>query len=212
MSRSLWYVKVRRFERDGHPRTQVGEKYGGPRGGKGALFGADHLRVTGCPLLLCEGELDALLAIQELSDLVDVATLGGAGRRCLGHWLLWLLPYRRILAAYDADGAGRQGAAYLESLSGRVQGIRVPHGRDLSGFHAEGGDLRTWLGSHLASLGIVPIHDRQIEAATIQGESPATTEQVADWARRYAECMASASVPANVPWETWAASLAVQEG
>lgn len=212
VSRSLWYVKVRRFERDGHPRTQAGEKYGGPRGGKGALFGADHLRAADYPLLLCEGERDALLAIQELSDLVDVATLGGAGRRCLGHWLLWLLPYRRILAAYDADGAGRQGAAHLESLSGRVQGIRVPHGEDLTGFHAEGGDLRAWLGSHLAAMGIAPISDRQIEAATILTESPATAEQVADWARRYEECMAGTGVPGRIPWETSAAGQAVQEG
>jgi DNA primase len=209
---SLWYVKVRRFERDGHPRIQAGEKYGGPRGGKGALFGADHLRAADYPLLLCEGERDALLAIQELSDLVDVATLGGAGRRCLGHWLLWLLPYRRILAAYDADGAGRQGAAHLESLSGRVQGIRVPHGKDLTGFHAEGGDLRAWLGSHLAAMGMAPISDRQIEAATILTESPATAEQVADWARRYEECMAGTGVPGRIPWETSAAGQAVQEG
>ncbi len=143
---------------------------------------------------------------------MDVATLGGAGRHCLGHWLLWLLPYRRILAAYDADGAGRQGAAHLESLSGRVQGIQVPYGKDLTGFHAEGGDLRAWLGSHLASLGIVPIPDRQIEAATIRGESPATVEQVTDWVRHCAECMAGVGVPGRIPWETSAAGQVVQEG
>ena len=163
-------------------------------------------------MLLCEGERDALLAIQELSDLVDVATLGGAGRRCLGHWLLWLLPYRLILAAYDADAAGRQGAAHLASLTGRVQGIRVPHGEDLTGFHAEGGDLRAWLGGHLESLGVAPTPDWQAQAAAILAESPATPEQVADWARRYAECMVGAGVPGSIPWETWAASLAVQEG
>jgi hypothetical protein len=85
-----------------------------------------------------------MLASQELSDLVDVATLGGAGRRNLGHWVLWLLPYRRILTAYDGDAAGYEGAAYLASLMERVQGIRVPHGDDLTGFHAGGGDLWAW--------------------------------------------------------------------
>jgi DNA primase len=209
VSGSLWYVKVRRFEPGGSPRTHAGEKYGGPRGGKGALFGADRLRVAGRPLLLCEGERDALLAIQELSDLVNVATFGGAGRRCLGHWLLWLLPYRCILAAYDADTAGGRGTAYLASLSGRVQGIRVPHGEDLTGFHAEGGDLRAWLSGHLGSLGVAPTPDWQAQAAAILAESPATAEQVVDWARRYAECMAGAGVSGSIPWETWAASLAV---
>lgn len=87
--------------------------------------------------------------IWELSQHVDVATLAGASRRSLGHWVLWLLPYRLILAAYDADTAGCEGAAYLESLMVRVQGIRVPHGVDLTGFHVSGGNLRDWLCSHL---------------------------------------------------------------
>ena len=100
-------------------------------------------------MLLCEGERDALLAIQEVSDLVDVATLGGAGRRNLGAWALWLLPYPLILAAYDTDGAGNEGATYLTTLFRRVQRIRVPHGGDLTGFYAGGGQLRTWLQAHL---------------------------------------------------------------
>ena len=153
VSANLWYVKIRRFDPQGHPRTQAGDKYGGPRGGRGALFGADGLRADGRPLLLCEGERDALLAIQELSQYVDVATLGGAGRRRLGHWALWLLPYQSILAAYDADEAGCEGAAYLASLMERVQGIRVPYGEDLTGFHAGGGDLRAWLCCHLERTG-----------------------------------------------------------
>ena len=106
--------------------------------------------------------------------------------------------------------AARQGAAHLASLSERVQGIRVPHGEDLTSFHAEGGDLRAWLGSHLASLGVAPAPDWQAQAAAILAESPVEPEQVADWARRYAECMAGAGVPGSIPWETWAASLAVQ--
>jgi hypothetical protein len=149
---SLWYVKIRRFDPRGQPRTETGAKYGGPRGGKGALFGVDDLRSDGRPLLLCEGERDAMLASQELSDLADVATLGGAGRRNLGHWALWLLPCRQILAAYDADAAGYEGAAYLASLMERVQAVRVPHGGDLTGFHVGGGNLRDWLCERLERL------------------------------------------------------------
>jgi DNA primase len=152
VSGNLWYVKIRCFNSRGKPITHSGAKYGGPRGGRGALFGADDLRANGRPLLLCEGERDALLAIQEVADLVDVATLGGAGRRSLGHWTLWLLPYQLILAAYDADAAGHEGAAYLANRLERVQGIRVPQGKDLTGFHASGGDLRAWLGCHLEQI------------------------------------------------------------
>lgn len=153
VSGNLWYVKIRRFDARGRPRTKTGNKYGAPRGGKGALFGADGLGGTGRPLLLCEGERDAVLAHQELSDVVDVASLGGAGRRSLGAWVLWLLPYRLILVAYDADAAGREGATYLLGWSERVKAIRVPHGGDLTGFRVGGGDLKAWLGDHLASTG-----------------------------------------------------------
>jgi DNA primase len=142
---NVWYAKIRRFDALGHAATDTGQKYSSPRGGRGGLFGADHLVGHGRPLLLCEGERDALLAMQELSHLVDVATLGGAGRRNLGHWALWLLPYRLILAAHDADAAGQEGAAYLATMSERVRVVQVPHGHDLTGFHAGGGDLRAWL-------------------------------------------------------------------
>jgi DNA primase len=211
VSGSLWYIKVRRLERDGHLRIQAGEKYGGPRGGRGALFGADRLRADGRPLLLCEGERDALLASQELSDLVDIATLGGAGRRGLGHWLLWLLPYRHILAAYDADTAGRRGAAYLANLTGRVQNIQVPHGEDLTGFHSEGGDLRSWLRGYLDPLGVTRSPDWQTQTAAILTESPATPEQVADSVKRYAGCMVDGGTPGRIPRETEATSLAVED-
>jgi hypothetical protein len=58
--------------------------------------------------------------ILELFDLVGVTTLGGAGRRSLGDWALWLLLCRLILAAYDAGEAGCDGAACMESVMERV--------------------------------------------------------------------------------------------
>lgn len=145
----LWYLKIRRFDALGQPEREQGKKYGAPRkdprAAGGALFGADDLQADGRPLLLVEGERDAMLAWQELQDLVDVATLGGAGKRRLGRWLLWLQPYTRILVAYDSDEAGRGGAAHLAEFSRRVVVARTPHGNDLTDFHAAGGDLRAWL-------------------------------------------------------------------
>jgi len=150
----VWGLKVRIWRRDGQPETAPGRKYSGPRGGAGSLFGADELRSDGRPLLLCEGEFDALLAWQEIGTggpgLVDVATLAGAGRSIPGRWLLYLLRYERILVAYDLDDAGRAGAARLADLSQRVRCIRVPHGHDLTDFYQAGGDLPAWVRFHLA--------------------------------------------------------------
>jgi len=178
---NLWYVKIRRFDAGGHAATEAGQKYTAPRGGRGALFGADHLVGRGRPLLLCEGERDALLAMQELSHLVDVATLGGAGRRNLGHWVLWLLPYRIILAAYDADTAGQEGAAYVAGLSERVRPIQVPHGHDLTGFHASGGDLRAWLLEQWKGVQMVASQSKVGEdEAQVTGKEPASSPAVAE--------------------------------
>jgi DNA primase len=129
-------------------------KYSSVKGGQDrALFGADALRGDR-PLLLCEGEFDALLAWQELRDVVDVATLGGAskGGNLPGRWRLRLLPYETILVAYDADRAGERGAAGWLARSRRARRVRVSQGDDLTAFWKGGGDLEAWLASELARL------------------------------------------------------------
>jgi DNA primase len=206
----LWYVKIRRFDAQG-PMTRSGEKYGGPRGGRGALFGADQLQANGRPLLLCEGERDFLLAWQELRDLVDVATLGGAGRRHLGRWVLRLLPYKRILVVYDADAAGQKGAASLKELSQRIVSVRVPHGKDLTDFHAAGGDLEAWLRYHLDRLGVplVPIWEAEVEA--MMKEDPQTPDEYLSWCTRYAKLAGQLGWPCSDS-PSWAAWLVKVEG
>ncbi|MEA3351975.1 MAG: CHC2 zinc finger domain-containing protein [Chloroflexota bacterium] len=139
---TLWYLKVRVFGKAGKPvrgDTNYG-KYNQPKGGKGALFGAGHLqRKPG--LLLAESELDMLLAWQEGRDFLDVASLGGAGKRLNERWIPHLLAYRAIYLAYDRDKAGRDGAQKLSMLSQRLLPWPPPMG-DLCDFHRSGGDLR----------------------------------------------------------------------
>lgn len=188
----LWYVKVRRFDGD---QAAAKGKYPQVRGGRPALFGADHLRADGRPLLLCEGERDTLLAWQELGDLVDVATLGSASGRHPGRWLLWLLPYKRVLAAFDTDAAGQEGAAWWAGLSRRVLPVRLPHSKDLTEFHQAGGDLRAWLGVIL---------DGRPHA-----QDPDKAAKLAE-ARAWAAEATAAGVPC-VDFATWAAWLAEVE-
>jgi DNA primase len=160
----LWYVQVRRPQAGGQLLDYVGgevaawlpeKKYMAVRGGTGqALYGGDSLQGRDV-VLLAEGELDALLAWQEARDLVDVATMGGsakANQGLPGRWLLRLLHYKAILVAYDADGAGRSGAAALAAQSKRAVPVAVPRGRDLTGFWQAGGDLRGWIAECLAQL------------------------------------------------------------
>lgn len=159
---ALWYVKVRRpayrrgtTEPDGLALAlghEVGfaqeAKYLSVTGGTScALFGADDLRGDGRPLLIFEGEFDAMLAWQELGDLADVCAIKTGGRGLPANWLLTLLPYSVILVAYDVDGnqAGdRMAGAWLGQCK-RARRARVPEGSDLTDFYNLGGDLRAWL-------------------------------------------------------------------
>lgn len=178
----FWYGKVRVFDADGQPATKP--KYHGPRGGHGALFGADRFQGDGRPLLLCEGERDTLLAWQELRDLADVATLGGASAG-LGRWALWLLAYRRIVIAFDNDEnrTGQNAAAELQAAIRRAV-VRIPPHGDLTDFHAAGGDLRAWLGAALdaptPTLGAV-------DYAAMHQRLDAVAVGLADQDRRLAE-------------------------
>lgn len=120
-------------------------KYVSIRGGGRRLFLGDYIRGMEA-LLLCEGEFDALLAWQELGDLVDVASIGGARMRLRMDDAVRMLGARRILAAYDQDAAGDAGREALAALSERVVRVR-PRAHDLTEMYGRSGalGLRWWL-------------------------------------------------------------------
>ena len=164
VSSTCWYVQVRRpvqgdtlhkYLGGPLPQWRPDAKYMAVRGGTLALFGADDLRGGGRPLLFAEGEFDAMLAGQELGDLADVTTFGGAGKAASGipgRWVWRLLPYETILAGYDGDAAGQAGASRLAAMSKRISPVTIPRGSDLTDFFLMGGDLRAWLRFHLGRL------------------------------------------------------------
>jgi hypothetical protein len=147
---AAWAVSVRRpLPGDGLARAigvvkwRPGDKFCSLHGGRRGLFGVD--RLNGSPaLIMAEGEPDAILAWQSISDLADVATLGGAKHRIdaldaallTGPWV--------ILAIYDEDEAGEEGLAYLRRASRRVVVVSPP-AHDLTDYWRAGGDLRRWL-------------------------------------------------------------------
>jgi DNA primase len=133
----LWSLKVRRST----PPPKYTQVAGGSAGG---LYGADGLaghRVA----LFVEGEFDALLASQAAGDLLAVVTLGSAVNTLHRRWYAALTACQGLLVAYDADEAGRKGAARLRDLTQRAHVVQVPQGKDITEFVLEGGDLRRWL-------------------------------------------------------------------
>ena len=138
---ATWHVKVRRF--DGKP------KYVRVRGGQPTLFGLDF--VTGKRVVvICEGELDAVLLWQEAGDLVDVVAVGSKGAKIPLPFLAHLAGAARWLVALDndADDKANEWGAY----SARVRRVRPLHGNDLTDFYQAGGDLRAWVTFHRERL------------------------------------------------------------
>ena len=107
-----------------------------------------------------------MLAWQVAGDLCDVATLGGAKHRADLVDLAALARYPLTLAVYDADPAGDQARAYLESLNrsldtatgtggksfghiGRIVTVRPP-AHDLSDYWRSGKNLRAWIAAQVA--------------------------------------------------------------
>lgn len=115
----LWGIKVRRA--DGKPKYVWAS--GG--GGASALYGADEVQLGG-PLLVVEGELNALSAVQTAGDLLGVVSLGSASSTLNVRWMSLLASCSPLLVCLDQDGAGDKGAAALSGLSGRIRRITVP--------------------------------------------------------------------------------------
>jgi hypothetical protein len=116
-------------------------KYKSLSGAKRALYGAwqDWASKT---VVLCEGELDAALLVQELwlasrDDLVAVSGTGGAGALA-PDVAQQLTSAKRVLVAYDRDAAGALGAqkafAVLSQLGVRARCCTWPHqwGKDVT--------------------------------------------------------------------------------
>lgn len=133
----LWAVKVRRAS--GQPKylAVTGSSTSG-------LYNADALSPTR-PVLICEGEFDALLAQQAAGDQIIAVTLASASASLLLRWQERLSTAPRVLICYDNDTAGRKGAERLQRSLPFARRVSLPHGKDLTEFHLNGGDLAGWI-------------------------------------------------------------------
>ncbi len=103
----------------------------------------------GMPLVLVEGEFDALLLGQELAGLASVATVGSASTSIEAS--AWdLCRATTIFAAHDADAAGDRASAPWASRTTRAR-PPSPH-KDWTAAARSGIDLREWWTDRLANI------------------------------------------------------------
>jgi DNA primase len=135
---TAWRLNVRRPA--GEP------KYCGPAGSRNALYGADGLR-HGRPVILVEGELDAVAIAQEAGDIVTPVATGSTHGARHPRWLKLLSAAPAILVAFDDDCPGEQAARWWMTA---LPGVRrlIPVG-DPAEMLRVGTDLRSWIADAL---------------------------------------------------------------
>lgn len=110
------------------------------------------------PLLVTEGEIDALTAQVALAGLVAVKTIGSAtsGPDALDPGeKLTLAGFTKILVAADDDDAGRKCRDLWRGYSPRAVSLTLPEGhKDLNAAYVAGVDLQAWLVSEMDRLGV----------------------------------------------------------
>ena len=101
------------------------------------------------PMLLVEGEFDALIGVQEVGHLLHVATAGSASVRTLPLATRSALALTTwIFLAFDHDQAGVDAVwEWREKYPHKSRRVLLPFADDLNKFFLEGGDIRDWIRS-----------------------------------------------------------------
>ena len=142
----IWKLHIRRLSglKDGDA------KYVQVKGSREGLYNVDTIRVD-TPLVVCEGEFDALAGQQVCSKLATWVATGATTRARRDRWLARMGMASSVLVAYDEDvpdkngkRSGEEGATYWERT--------LPHAmrwppwmHDLNEMMQQGHDLRTWV-------------------------------------------------------------------
>lgn len=111
-------------------------KYLSVRGSKLAsgFFGLSG-SVSGCDVLIVEGEFDAMLAAQESRFLAITRGSASSYHNMPEKWLKRLSEAKKIYSLMDSDAAGKQAHEALnETLANNVIQLRLPQGKDITDY------------------------------------------------------------------------------
>jgi hypothetical protein len=110
---------------------------------------------AGVPLLVVEGELDALVGCEHLGHIVNVTTVGGASQMPSPDAVAALDVCPRWLLAFDHDDAGRSAALkWRAAYPDRAVRVWLPGSKDLTDFIASDADPVRWMVEILDRYGL----------------------------------------------------------
>ena len=142
----IWKLQIRRLS----GLKDADAKYVQVKGGCEGLYSGDAIRVD-APLVICEGEFDALSGQQACSRSAAWVATGATTRARRDRWLARMGLASLVLVAFDEDGvdrngkrSGEEGAAYWEKILPHA--LRwPPWAHDLNEMMQHGYNLRTWV-------------------------------------------------------------------
>lgn len=141
---NLWAVRLRR------PPGLEGPKYLGTRGGSRALYWIDQFE-PGLPVMVFEGEFDALIAWQVFGpglpvEINPLALASASNHHIPQRFLGPLVAATQVFIRMDRDDSGSAAAAALTHIPGAIAvQVPAPH-KDLTDFHQSCGSeaVRSW--------------------------------------------------------------------
>lgn len=115
------------------PERSDENKYRQVQGSQKGLYGYNSVVHDGRPLVFTEGEFDCLLLQQFIGDRASVVTIGGSNDKFFSAFGD-VNDGRRWIHVYDADAAGLNQLAYLQTINPSTVGHPVPVGKDVTEF------------------------------------------------------------------------------
>jgi DNA primase len=116
-----------------------------------ALYGIESL-AFGRPVILVEGEIDALSVIQQAGDLVSVVATGSTSGGHDATWLMKLINAPHVFVAFDSEEKGEKAARYWLDNLPNASRWRAPMGKDANDMLRQDANIRLWVQAALATL------------------------------------------------------------
>lgn len=134
----IWRINIRRL-------AGKEPKYIGPAGNANGLYNAAHIKPNK-PVVIVEGEFDALAIHQAANDLVVPVATGSTSGARIQKWIARIAQASQYIVAFDDDAAGQQAAHFwLDVLPGSIRLVPKPHDpNDMLKAHGSAG-IREWL-------------------------------------------------------------------
>lgn len=147
-------VNIRRPAGDVQPGADEewkGRKYQRAPGPSAPLYGVQWIK-DGNPIVIVEGEFDALAVAQVALDVCSPVATGSTGGARRSEWCNLLANAPAVLVAFDDEAAGESASlTWIEALPNATRW--PPHADDTGEMLEQGADLRMWVrcGLHAAS-------------------------------------------------------------